>query len=58
MEKVTKEQVDQALKNLGDAMKAFIELDRMDTEIKIQKQKAHNNLLMAKQAVRDLQIEY
>ncbi len=58
MEKPTIEKIDEVVKELGDAMKEFLDIDKKETEIKIAKIKAHDRFLRAKENFNSLKIEY
>ncbi len=56
--KISTKELDIVINELREAMKEMLELDEMDTNIKLKKQKAQKRLLMAKEEVRDLQVTF
>ena len=58
MNKITPEQVDEVLKELGDALKEAIAIDEEKVKLAERDRLNRTRLLNAKTAVRELRIEY
>ena len=58
MNKITPEQVDEVLKELGDALKEAIAIDEEKVKLAERDRLNRTRLLNAKTAIRDLRVEY
>jgi len=57
-EKVTKEQIDEAIKELGDALKEALQIDQDKVIIAEKDRLNRTRLLNARSAIRELRVDY